>query len=121
MPDTRASTPLHFQSATVLASMIRDNEVTSLHLTNMFIKRIEELDGPINAVVVRCFDAARVRAADLDADLARGVNRGPLHGVPCTVKENNNVKVRRAFSQSVCCDAGRRSACVHFMWSTSNH
>jgi amidase len=50
------------------------------------IARIEALDGPINAVVVRDFDRARAAADEADAALARG-ERGPLLGVPMTVKE----------------------------------
>ena len=54
------------------------------------IERIERLDGPINAVVIRDFDRARVAAAEADAALARGERR-PLLGVPMTVKESFNV------------------------------
>ncbi len=50
------------------------------------IARIEARDGPINAVVVRDFDRARAAADTADAAIARG-ERGPLLGVPMTVKE----------------------------------
>ena len=54
------------------------------------IARIEALDGPINAVVVRDFERARAAARAADAALARGEQR-PLLGVPMTVKEAFNV------------------------------
>ena len=44
----------------------------------------------INAVVVRDFDRARTAAKAADTALARG-ERGPLLGLPMTVKESNNV------------------------------
>eukprot|EP00536_Pseudo-nitzschia_multiseries_P008959 jgi/Psemu1/199515/e_gw1.239.7.1 len=98
----RDALPLHFQSATVLASKIRSGEISSLELTRHFIRRIEELDrrDTVNAVVVRCFDAALDRARDLDRILQQQKQQqprqravvGPLHGVPITVKENNDVR-----------------------------
>jgi amidase len=50
------------------------------------IARIEALDGPINAVVVRDFERARAAADQADAAVRRG-ERQPLLGVPMTVKE----------------------------------
>jgi amidase len=51
------------------------------------IARIERLDGPINAVVVRDFERALEAAAEADAKLAKG-ERAPLLGVPMTIKES---------------------------------
>ena len=64
--------------------------VSALELTEAAIGRIEALDGPINAVVVRDFDRARDQAKAADAALARG-ERGALLGVPMTVKESHAV------------------------------
>jgi len=83
---------LVWSSATELAALLSKGAVSSRALTEAYISRIQALDGPVNAVVVRCFDAARERAAEADAALARGRVWGPLHGVPITVKENNDVK-----------------------------
>jgi amidase len=81
-----------FLPAVSLAAMIRDGVVSSVQLTDFFIGRISSLDESINSVAVRCFEEARARAAALDADLAQGKGVcGPLHGVPITVKENNDV------------------------------
>ena len=41
-------------------------------------------------MVVRDFDRALERATAADAALSRGENWGVLHGVPITVKENND-------------------------------
>jgi amidase len=65
-------------------------QVSALELCEAAIARIEALDGPLNAVVVRDFDRARRQAAEADAALARGERR-PLLGVPMTVKEAFNV------------------------------
>ena len=80
---------LTFKSALQLAAMIRNREISSAELTAHYIERIEKLDGQgINAVPVRTFDRAREDADRADAAVARGDERGPLHGVPMTIKES---------------------------------
>ena len=80
-----------FLSAGELARKIRAREISSLELTQYYINRIEQLDGDINAVVVRDFDRALAAAAKADKALAAGDTAGPLHGVPITVKEAFNI------------------------------
>jgi amidase len=53
----------------------------------LFIKRIEQHDAALNAVVVRSFEAALARAREADQAQARGESWGVLHGLPMTVKE----------------------------------
>ena len=77
-----------FLSATDLAARIRRGAITSVALTDYFIDRIERLDGDVNAVVVRTFEAARGAAVIADAAAAEGRWLGPLHGVPMTIKES---------------------------------
>lgn len=78
---------LHRISTVALARRIRDGEITAEAALQYFIDRIERLDGPLNAVVVRRFDEARERAREADQALAKGDFWGPLHGVPMTIKE----------------------------------
>lgn len=77
-----------FLSATTLATLIRNREIGCLELLDHFIDRVQRLDGPINAVVVRDFDRARTRARGLDSSMDRS---GPLFGVPITVKESFDI------------------------------
>jgi len=77
-----------FLSATRLASMVRAREIGCRELLDHYIARVERLDPRINAVVVRDFERARVRAAKLDNTTDRGA---PLFGVPMTIKESFNV------------------------------
>ena len=72
------------------AQAVRNGEVTALEVCDAAIDRIEATDGPINAVVVRDFDRARMAAKRLDQDGAKGDAR-PLIGVAMTVKESNNI------------------------------
>lgn len=78
--------------ATFHARAIARGLVTSSQLVEYYIARILAFDGAINAVVVRCFEDARSRAALADAATARGETWGPLHGVPITIKEAFHMK-----------------------------
>ena len=79
--------PAHL-TALELAAKIRNREVSSLELTEHYIDRIERLDGPVNAVVVRLFEDGLARARQADEALAQGDSLGPLHGLPMTIKES---------------------------------
>ncbi|HYI48352.1 MAG TPA: amidase family protein [Allosphingosinicella sp.] len=74
------------RSAIATAAAIASGETSARAECEGAIARIEALDGPINAVVVRDFERARAAADAADAALARG-EIGPLLGVPMTVKE----------------------------------
>ena len=78
---------MEFATATELARKIREKEISARELTDLYIERIERLDGELNAVVVRDFEAARQAADAADQAVAEGQALGPLHGVPVTIKE----------------------------------
>src|SRR5436190_6818200 len=78
------------QTAGEIVQALAAGQVGALELTEAAIARIETRDQALNAVVVRDFDRAREAARAADAALARG-ERGPLLGLPMTVKESNNV------------------------------
>jgi amidase len=50
--------------------------------------RIRAMNGALNAIVYDYTDEALAEARRADDDLAAGRVRGPLHGVPVTIKEN---------------------------------
>jgi amidase len=81
------TSPLHFASATVLAADIRARRVSSLEAVEACLRRIEEVNPLINAVV-RLADDAADAARRADAELEAGIVRGPLHGVPFTIKDS---------------------------------
>jgi amidase len=79
-----------YRSALTMADQLDRGEVSAVELVDAAIARIERLDGPINAVVVRDFDRARDAANEADRRRAKG-EKGALLGVPMTVKESYNV------------------------------
>jgi amidase len=79
------------QSASQWAEAIRSGRTTSVDALEFFIARVEKFNGSINAVVATHYEAARQRAREADAALARGEIWGPLHGLPMTVKDSFEV------------------------------
>ena len=64
-----------------LADLVRNGQVTPVELVEAAIDRIEAMNGPLNAVVEKLYEAALRRAATL-----RPID-GPLVGVPMLVKD----------------------------------
>jgi amidase len=72
--------------ATELLDRLRDGELGSLELLDAQLARIERHDGDLNAVVAMDVEGAR-RAARAADDAPAG-DRGPLHGLPITIKDS---------------------------------
>jgi amidase len=73
--------------AVTLAGLIRKRELSAREVIAAHIRRIEEVDPVVNAVVTRTFDRALPRAAAADDALARGEPAGLLHGLPVAHKD----------------------------------
>ncbi|MHC4401174.1 MAG: amidase [Planctomycetota bacterium] len=69
------------------ARRIRKGRLRPLDLVERCLARIEELDRRVRAWVVVDEEAARRAAGRLEEDLARGHDRGPLHGIPVGIKD----------------------------------
>ncbi|MCK6590668.1 MAG: hypothetical protein L6Q76_24160 [Polyangiaceae bacterium] len=76
--------PLYAYGAADLARLIRSGEVSSREVVEAHLARIEKLDGYLGAIAVTLRESALAAADAAD----RSDSRGPLHGVPFTVKEN---------------------------------
>ncbi len=78
---------LIFASATEQAKAIRERQISSEELVRACIKRIEEVNPKLNAVVQLPAETALGQAREADKALAKGEIRGPLHGFPFTLKD----------------------------------
>jgi amidase len=76
-----------FESASSMAAAIRDGRASSAELVEACLARIEAVNPRLNAVV-RLAEDALDRARDADMELAAGRIRGPIHGVPFTIKDS---------------------------------
>jgi len=83
---------LAFASATELAAAIAERKVTAVELLKLYLDRVDQFNGDLNAIVVDVREQALEQAAEADRELADGKSVGPLHGVPMTVKESYNLK-----------------------------
>ena len=78
---------LAFAPLAVLAALLRRKAVTSVELTKIFLARIASHDASLHAVVTTLAEAALAEAAERDRELEKGVDRGPLHGIPYGAKD----------------------------------
>ena len=81
---------MSYESATHQLKALRCGEVTSAELVERAITCMGQVDGRLNAVVVRDIDRAREAARAADQARQRGDDR-PLLGLPMTVKEGFDV------------------------------
>lgn len=75
-----------------LQKKMQSGELTSRSITEMYLKRIEEVDNngaAINSVIEINPDALSI-AEGLDAERKKGNVRGPMHGIPVLIKDNIN-------------------------------
>ncbi len=78
---------LHYRSATEVARSITSGELTSVEATRTILDRISAIDVVLGSYAIVTTERALADAATLDAELAAGRPRGPLHGVPIAVKD----------------------------------
>jgi len=82
---------LIYASATELARAIRSKEASSEEVVTAHLQRIEKVNPKLNAIVQLMTEEACAQARRADEALASGHIRGPLHGVPVTIKDNIDV------------------------------
>ncbi|QDT15772.1 amidase [Alienimonas californiensis] len=78
--DAFADLPTH-------AAALRRGEYSSVALTEFCLNRLETHGPTLNALVAVTRERALREAERADAELALGVDRGPLHGIPYGVKD----------------------------------
>lgn len=83
---------LAFYTVSQLASLIKNKKITSVELTRFFLDRLKKWGDTLECVITLTEDLALKEAAQADADLKRGIYRGPLHGIPYGLKDLFAVK-----------------------------
>lgn len=72
---------------TAAANLVARREVKAIELVEFMLARVARLNPELNAYVTVLGSAARTQAMELDAEIAQGRLRGPLHGVTIGVKD----------------------------------
>jgi Asp-tRNA(Asn)/Glu-tRNA(Gln) amidotransferase A subunit family amidase len=79
--------PIPFHApATELLRLVASGDISAVELVRAHLERIERLNPVLNAFVDVRAEQAIAEARDQDSAAARGVARGPLGGLPVTVK-----------------------------------
>jgi aspartyl-tRNA(Asn)/glutamyl-tRNA(Gln) amidotransferase subunit A len=69
------------------AERLRAGELTAEQVTDLCLQRIADGNPRLNAFILVMADGARRQAREADRELAAGVDRGALQGVPISVKD----------------------------------
>lgn len=75
------------QTITEIAPLLRARKLSSVELTRATLDRIEALDKKLNSFITVLREAALADAAAAEKEIAAGKYRGPLHGVPISIKD----------------------------------
>jgi aspartyl-tRNA(Asn)/glutamyl-tRNA(Gln) amidotransferase subunit A len=65
----------------------RARDVSAAEVTDACLRQIDAENPRLNAFILVMADEARRQARDADRELAAGHDRGPLHGVPMSIKD----------------------------------
>jgi aspartyl-tRNA(Asn)/glutamyl-tRNA(Gln) amidotransferase subunit A len=97
-----------------LAAALRARKVSSWELAAQALREIERLDSKLNAFITVTGAAALAEARARDEELARGIDRGPLHGIPIAHKDLMRTKgVRTTAGSKIFADyVPRRDAAI---------
>ncbi|OLE52029.1 MAG: hypothetical protein AUG51_20235 [Acidobacteria bacterium 13_1_20CM_3_53_8] len=83
-----------------VARLVRERSVSPVELMKSYLRRIEELNPRLNAIVTLAPDALDL-ALEAGKRIARGANVGTLEGIPFTVKDTIETKDLRTTSGSL--------------------
>lgn len=86
-----ATPDLDFATVAQQRDWVATGTVTARQLVEHSLARIDALDDTLNAFAYVLRRAARREADLLDVEQAEGALRGPLHGVPVAIKDENDV------------------------------
>ncbi len=80
-PDTR------FLSIAEVGALLRQRSITSTEVTRTSLDLIDSIDNKLHSFILVTADLALAQAATADADFAKGVDRGPMQGIPVALKD----------------------------------
>lgn len=75
-----------------VASALKTRETTAEAVVDRCLRRIAARNATVNAFITVFDDAAREQARAVDREIAAGRYRGPLHGVPISLKDLFDVR-----------------------------
>ncbi len=76
-----------FLTVAQLGPLLKTSKLSSTRLTKIYIERLKRYDDTLQSVVTITETLALQQAAAADVEIAEGLYRGPLHGMPYGVKD----------------------------------
>ena len=71
-----------------LAPRLRRKDISPVELTGLYLERARRLNPVLNAYITCTEDQALADAARAEREIQQGLYRGPLHGIPFSIKDN---------------------------------
>jgi aspartyl-tRNA(Asn)/glutamyl-tRNA(Gln) amidotransferase subunit A len=81
---------LHYLSVADASKLIRTRKLSPVELTRALLARIEALEPQLNAFIRVTAELALEQAKRAEQEIAKGLDRGPLHGMPFALKDIYN-------------------------------
>jgi Asp-tRNA(Asn)/Glu-tRNA(Gln) amidotransferase A subunit family amidase len=78
---------LAFLPLTHLAKLVETRQVKPSELTELYLARLRRYDPTLHCVVSYTEEISRRQARQADEEIAAGIYRGPLHGIPWGAKD----------------------------------
>jgi aspartyl-tRNA(Asn)/glutamyl-tRNA(Gln) amidotransferase subunit A len=100
-PSANSADELAFASIEELSVLLARRKISPVELVTLFLGRIERHNPALNAYLTVTGDRALVDAKNSEKLLLRGRSRGPLEGIPISIKDN-------LYTQSVRTTAGSK-------------
>jgi amidase len=96
---------LPFSNITDLAAAYRAGSLSPVEVTQCMLDRISALDGALHSYLTVTPEIALAQARVAEAEMQRGVFRGPMHGVPIGFKDLcNTAGVRTTWGSAILTD-----------------
>lgn len=86
---------LAFYSIPQLASLLQQKKISSVELTRFFLDRLKNYGDTLQCVITLTEELALQQARQADEEMAQGIYRGPLQGIPYGLKDLFAVKGTR--------------------------
>ena len=97
-----AELELAFTPAHELAGLVAERKLSPVELTELFLKRINELNPKLNAYLTVTGDEAMEAARAAERSVTNGDEVGPLHGVPISIKDlESTAGIRTTFGSLI--------------------
>ncbi len=71
-----------------LAPLLRRKKISPVELTGLYLARAKRLNPLLNAYITLSEEQALADAARAEREIHQNLYRGPLHGVPFSIKDN---------------------------------